>query len=205
MKKKRERLCSVLIQKLVVKYGHSNELVITALVDQFVEEKAQIKPEDLAKLEKEVVLSLRARAQSKGKSNDASDFGGPSSTSASASTSSNAISSTKPLSVSNSKQTISESKTDIDIDPSLLKPPPAGSEWKVIAAYQELVSEEKNRAEKELARKKKTDFKKALDDHISNAQEYKKKHLDSSDKAYNEHIRKDIEKFHSEEALKRKK
>ena len=105
--------------------------------------------------EKKLLLNgVGYRAQSKGKSNDASDFGGPSSTSASASTSSNAISSTKPLSVSNSKQTISESKTDIDIDPSLLKPPPAGSEWKVIAAYQELVSEEKNRAEQELARKK---------------------------------------------------
>jgi hypothetical protein len=179
----------VLIQKLIVKYGQAHEVIITALVDQFVEEKAQIAPEDLAKLEKEVVLAVKTK-QMKRRGESPPPSTGP----AQSSTSSGQVASIQAA-----------SKTTASADPDLLKAPEPGSEWKVIAAYQELQSEAKNRAEKELERKKKTDFRKALDDHISNASEYKKKHSDSAEAAYNEHIKRDIAKFHEEERVKREK
>jgi len=180
----------VLIQKLLVKYGVHHEVLITALVDQFVEEKAQIAPADLAKLEKEVVLALKTKqAKRRGESPP------PGSQQGGLSVSGHSSAGT----IAAAPASASSAGSDVD----LMKPPAPGSEWKVIAAYQELQSEAKNKAEKELARKKKTDFKQALDDHISNAAEYKKKNLDSSDKAYNEHIMKDIEKYHEEERTKR--
>ena len=184
----------MLIQKLLVKYGVQHEVLVTALVDQFVEEKAQIAPEDLAKLEKEVVLALKTKqAKRRGESPPpATQAGGQTMSGHSSTTSTSAA-----ASGTSSKGPGSASGVD------LLKPPPPGSEWKVLAAYQELQSEAKNQAEKEIARKKKTDCKAALDLQISNAAEFKKKHMDSSDKAYNEHIMKDIEKYHAEEQAKR--
>ena len=60
-KKKSERLKNVLLQKLLSKYGKGNKMIITALVDQFLIEKGQIGPDDLAQLEKEVVMALEAK------------------------------------------------------------------------------------------------------------------------------------------------
>ena len=60
-KKKSERLKNVLMQKLFSKYGKGNKMIITALVDQFLIEKGQIRPDDLAQLEKEVVMALDAK------------------------------------------------------------------------------------------------------------------------------------------------
>ena len=78
--------------------------------------------------------------------------------------------------------------------------PSSGAEWQVINAYQMLMSEQKDREEKELLRLKKLTFKKSLDDHI------KEKHaglVDIEDKAgYATRILSDIERYNLEEKIK---
>ena len=190
MKKKRERLCSVLIQKLVVKYGAHNESIIGVLVDQFVEEKAQIAPEDLARLEKEVVLTLKQQALNRkapspvNRGNQEQAMLNPQESS----------------SVSFSKN---ESNSKDNVDAIDLTPPPAGSEWKVIAAWQELQNEAKADKEKYLARQKKIDFKNALDNHIADSKKFASDVVAKSDAAYQERMLQDVAKFHAEEKKKR--
>lgn len=77
--------------------------------------------------------------------------------------------------------------------------PSSGAEWQVINAYQMLMSEQKDREEKEQLRLKKLRFKKSLDDHI------KEKHaiVDVEDKAgYATRILTDIERYNLEEKIK---
>jgi hypothetical protein len=205
MKKKRERLCSVLIQKLVVKYGVANEALIAALVDQFVEEKAQIAPEDLARLEKEVVLSLKTRVNvsKSNKDGNSSSFaanqglGGGDGSGAGANANAKKFGSDN----SNPASAIDASSSS---DGSLVPPPP-GAEWKVIAAYQELQAEAKNEDEKRIARQKKLDFKAALDKHIADTKNFQAKNVQSADDAYQRRMLADVEKFHEEERLKRER
>lgn len=181
MKKKRERLCSVLIQKLVVKYGVANEALIAALVDQFVEEKAQIAPEDLARLEKEVVLSLKTRATASKPSNSSpfsANQGDGAQTKKSSSDNSNPASAIEASSSSSSSAAAGGS----------LVPPPPGSEWKVIAAYQELLGEAKTEEEKRIARQKKIDFKAALDKHIADSKDFQAKNVLSEEKSKRERL-----------------
>ena len=183
MKKKRERLCSVLIQKLCVKYGNSNENLITALVDQFVEEKAQIAPEDLARLEKEVVVALKNNTKAtKAKSQQSNDV--------------NIIPPAKIVEIINT-----ESKSEEED----LRPPAPGSEWKVIAAWQELQAESKTEEEKRIARQKKVDFKRALDEHIEQSKIYKQNNVAKLDDIYQRNMLKDVAKFHEEEREKKMK
>lgn len=198
MKKKRERLCSVLIQKLVVKYGVANEALIAALVDQFVEEKAQIAPEDLARLEKEVVLSLKARVSANKPSNSSpfsANQGDGAQTKKSSSDNSNPASAIEASSSSSSSAAAGGS----------LVPPPPGSEWKVIAAYQELLGEAKTEEEKRIARQKKIDFKAALDKHIADSKDFQAKNVLSADDAYQRRMLADVDKFHEEEKSKRER
>ena len=189
VKKKRERLCNVLIQKLCVKYGMHHKIVIQALVDQFVVEKAQIAPDDLARLEKEVVVALKSQKiyAGNGRSN-------------STQSASEQISDNQELSKANSSEQALSNSASSNIDP-----PPPGSEWKVIQAYQILQGEENAREEVALAKRKKVLFKKALDDHIKNAKILKAKTEDKSDSIYFDNIKKDIQKYHDEEKSKAEK
>lgn len=189
-KKKRERLRNVLLQKLIVKYGTHNKMIIGALVEQFLVEKDQIAPDDLARLEKEVVIALDAKkvkvtnsSSSKlakagaaaigeipngGNYGESNGGGGPLSKSSSAS----------------------------------LVPPPPGSEWSVIQAYQLLQGEEATKKEKETAHRKKKEFRAALDAHMAEAAKYKAEHSDVADQQYYAHIKQDIVNYHDEERAK---
>lgn len=189
VKKKRERLCNVLTQKLCVKYGPQNKSVISALVDQFVAEKVQIAPDDLAKLEKEVVLAVKSKNDYPSKAAEVHSEAKKQQFEAQQGAEQQAASK------SNNEQSLSYSASD-------LTPPPPGSEWKVIQAYQILMAEEKAKEEQAVARNKKIQFKKDLDSHIANAKLLKEKTADKSDAKYFELIKQDIANYHEEERTK---
>ena len=167
-------------------------MIVGALVDQFIMEKEQIAPDDLARLEKEVVLALDAKkvaisgsSTSKlakaGAAAMGSDMGGPSTNDGPGS---NAHSMAQ--SEASSKST----------------PPPPGSEWAVIQAYQILQGEEKTRQEKEIEKNKKREFRAALDAHMAEAAAFKANHSDVADQQYFQHVKNDIQAYHDEEKAK---
>ena len=82
-------------------------------------------------------------------------------------------------------------------------PPPPGSEWSVIAAYQELLAEQKAKDEATVAKMKKINFKASLDDHIAKARELRAKTEDRSDKEYSIRVNEDVKKYYEEEKIKK--
>ena len=159
MKKKSERLRNVLMQKLCSKYGRKHELVIGTLVDQFLVEKDQIQPNDLAKLEKEVVVALKAKlpASAIGVYGDNANE----TVSKRVTTSKNEKLNLKQSENENlSGNAKDEQCNDIDTN---------GSEWQVIQAYQIVQAEEKAREEIEQEKAKKVAFRRALDKHVEDA------------------------------------
>jgi hypothetical protein len=197
-KKKRERLRNVLMQKLMVKYGQHNKMMIGALVEQFLIERDQIGPDDLARLEKEVVIALDARkvkinkSESKLAQAGSAAVGGGVNNDNAGSSSSSSNAGPGSLSRGNSNENSA----------SELVPPPPGSEWSVIQAYQLLMGEEATANEKRIERKKKEDFRAALDSHIADSAKYKAQHEDAADQQYFKHIRQDIKNYHEEERKK---
>jgi len=162
----------------MVKYGAGNESLITALADQFVEEKAQIIPEDLARLEKEVVLALRNRRARAPEGSGAAPEPAP------------------HVSVAATSATSAAAEVS-------LAPPPPGSEWIVIAAWQELQNEAKATEEKRLARQKKIDFKNALDAHVADSRRFASDVIARKDAEYQANMLKDVAKYHEEEHQKK--
>lgn len=193
-KKKSERLRNVLLQKLVVKYGTHNKMIIGALVDQFLVEKDQIGPDDLARLEKEVVVALDAKKVkvSNSSSSKLAKAG------AAAMGDGIGMRNGQPGTLSGGNAA-AQSNTNSS---SNLDPPPPGSEWSVIQAYQLLQGEEMTKKEKELELKKKRDFRAALDQHMAEAAQYKAQHSDVADQKYFAHIKQDIVNYHEEERVK---
>ena len=188
-KKKSERLKNVLLQKLLSKYGKGNKMIVTALVDQFLIEKGQIGPDDLAQLEKEVVMALDAKKVV------ISGQGASKLAQAGASMMGDGDPSDGPNSSAFGAAANTESTSS-------LVPPPPGSEWSVIQAYQILQGEEKDKEEKAIARKKKMDFRAALDKHMEEARIYKEQHSDVADQKYFAHVKQDIQNYHDEEKAK---
>jgi|TARA_A100001015_G_scaffold321490_1_gene452519 hypothetical protein len=193
-KKKSERLKNVLLQKLLSKYGKGNKMIITALVDQFLIEKGQIGPDDLAQLEKEVVMALEAKkvAISGSSSNKLAAAG--------ATVMGNGNSDPNNADMSGA---VDDAGRNAPYKSSA--PPASGSEWSVIQAYQILQGEEKEKEEKQIAMRKKADFRAALDKHMEEARIYKQQHTDAADQEYFAHVKQDIQNFHSEEKSKLEK
>ena len=195
-KKKRERLRNVLLQKLVVKYGTHNKMVISALVDQFLVEKDQIAPDDLARLEKEVVVALDARKVKVSNS----------SSSKLAKAGAAAVGEGNIHLENNSDDgnlVLAKNGTESNTrSTSSLAPPPPGSEWSVIQAYQLLQGEDAARKEREIEIQKKRDFRAALDKHVADAAKFKAEHSDVADAKYYAHIKQDIANYHEEERIK---
>jgi hypothetical protein len=77
----------------------------------------------------------------------------------------------------------------------------AGQEWVMLQGYNLIKADEEKAAEEAVARKKKSDFKRALDDHISLANKIKANE-DVDEQKYYKHIMTDIEKWKLEESEK---
>ena len=183
------------MQKLCSKYGRKHELVIGTLVDQFLVEKDQIQPNDLAKLEKEVVVALKAKlpASAIGVYGDNANE----TVSKRVTTSKNEKLNLKQSENENlSGNAKDEQCNDIDTN---------GSEWQVIQAYQIVQAEEKAREEIEQEKAKKVAFRRALDKHVEDAKKLKQLTEDKADAEYYKFVMKDIENYHDEEKLKEEK
>lgn len=193
-KKKSERLRNVLLQKLIVKYGSHNKVIIGALVEQFLVEKDQIGPDDLARLEKEVVIALDAKKVKV--TNSSSSKLAKAGAAAIGENIEGGNNGSNMVGGGNNGTQSNASST------SNLAPPPPGSEWSVIQAYQLLQGEEEAKKEKEIEMKKKRDFRAALDSHIAETAKFKAEHTDAADQQYFAHIKQDIANYHEEERVK---
>ena len=174
-------------------------------MEEFIAEKEQITGEDLGKLEKEVIVALKAKrrtitpAVQAGESAQQQQQQQPSSQGLSrAPFSSSSSSSSNPPpqpSAPHQQQGGGDSASSV--------PPPPGAEWSVIAAYQELQAEEKAKEEQRVARMKKMKFKESLDDHISRAKELRKQTEDHTDQQYSQYVNADVKRYHEEERRKK--
>jgi len=207
-----DKLIDILTQKLLVKYGrcvtaprlhlhhpllshphppfHSsfvfppstNKHIIVALVEEFLSDKEQITGEDLGRLEREVIVALKAKRVNmtpaslqdlvEGKKLNQQDGG-----------------SQRDQQQQQHQQ--QQQQQEPQVQSNLVAPPP-GSEWSVIAAYQELLAEEKVKQEQQIARMKKINFRQSLDEHNQQAKILRAKTEDRTDKEYSEHVNKDV-------------
>ena len=184
---KKERLYILLVEKLAIKYGNAHRLLIESFVENFINSGAQqITADDLARLEKDVssAVSIFKKKNPKLKN----------------------ISSSSNMIKTNDTKIVNDSSNDgngvATNDSVLLSPPPPGSEWQVIQAYQVMQDEKKTKAEQELMKNKKLNFRKDLDSQMKLRNEVKKMNADD-DTDYAAYIYKDIEKFRSEEESKK--
>lgn len=159
-------------------------------MEEFLADKEKITGEDLGRLEREVIVALKAKrvnvtpnqSLERMAEGDKAAGGGM---------------------VQQQKQQQQQQQQQRPASGSSLVPPPPGSEWSVIAAYQELLSEEKAKQDELTARMKKINFRQSLDEHIQKAKVLRAQTEDRSDKEYSEHVNKDVIVFHEQEKLKR--
>ena len=111
----------------------ANKAVIGALVEEFLAEKEQITGEDLGKLEKEVIVALKAKKRTITPAVQAGEESYQQAPN-------NQISRLPPPAQQ-------QQQTDGRSDSAPVQPPLDGAEWSVIAAYQELQAEERAKEE----------------------------------------------------------
>jgi hypothetical protein len=185
---KKERLYILLVEKLAIKYGNAHRLLIESFVENFMNSGAQqITADDLARLEKDVSTAVSSFKKKNPKLKNIS------------SSSSSNIKSNDTKIVNDNFNDNSGAAANDSIP---LSPPPPGSEWQVIQAYQVMQDEKKTKAEQELMKNKKLNFRKDLDSQMKLRNEFKKMNADD-DTDYAAYIYKDIEKFRSEEQYKK--
>ena len=176
----------------------SNKAVISALVEEFLAEKDQITGEDLGKLEKEVIVALSAKRRLITPAPSAQQQQQQQQLQSQQQQQQQLLQQQQQQS-----QEPGSSKPGSSSFQSKLEPPPPGSEWSVIAAYQELLAEEKVKEEAHVARMKKVNFRASLDDHIAKARELRAKTEDRSDKEYSVRVNEDVKRFFEEEKKKK--
>eukprot|EP01038_Epipyxis_sp_PR26KG_P007846 gene7846-10653_t len=174
LKEKRRKIASALTQNLVTKFGSENQRVIAFFVDEFLGTHGEINAEDLTILEKEIRTSLQP-------SQSGEQY---------------APKKSEENFFSKDQSTIPQTSS------SLPERPPTGSEWVVIQAYQMVMNDEKEKQEQERARMKKMNFKKALDDQISQSRKYQTNDKDI-DNNYFEFIKSDMSRYYEEEQKKK--
>ena len=166
-------------------------------MEEFLNDKEKITGEDLGRLEREVIVALKAKrhnvtpGQSLERMADDKAAGG------------GMGGQQQQQQQQHQHQQQQQQQQQQPASGSSLVPPPPGSEWSVIAAYQELLSEEKARQDELTARMKKINFRQSLDEHIQKAKVLRAQTEDRTDKEYSEHVNKDVIVFHEQEKLKR--
>ena len=184
---KKERLLILLVEKLVIKYGNAHRLLIESFVENFINSGAQqITAEDLARLERDVSTAVNSFKKKNPKLKNISN--------------SNTVKNIDTRSdnglVNNNDNATKESGLTSPT------PPPPGSEWQVIQAYQVLQDEKKTKSEQEFMKNKKVNFRKDLDHQMKLRNEVQKSNA-NDDSEYAAYIYKDIEKYRSEEQYKK--
>jgi len=178
----------------------ANKAVIGGLVEEFLAEKDQITGEDLGKLEKEVIVALKAKRRT---ITPAVQAGESAQQQQQQQQQQQGLARVPSSSSANPASQQSAPQQQDGGSSASSAPPPPGAEWSVIAAYQELQAEEKAQEEQRVARMKKMKFKESLDDHISRAKELRKKTEDHSDQEYSQFVNADVKRFHEEERRKK--
>ena len=183
----RDKLCYILVEKLIQKYGLQNRHIIQPLVRSYVDGSTDgMSASDLPALEEQVVEGIKLKKMSLpavGKQP-------------------NQENSQKSLLQQQQQQQQQQEHTSQSASGQTVVEPPRGSEWSLLQQYQLIVDEEKQRKDQETIRAKKLRFKKLLDDQLAEATKYKSNDR-TDDASYAAHVNKDVEKYHTEEALKR--
>jgi len=187
---KKERLYILLVEKLAIKYGNVYRVLIETYVENFMNEgKEQITAEDLARLEKDVSIAVN---NFKKKNPKLKSINSNSNLRAIDNTNSN------DNKTDNNNNNVTRNDSSSLLSP---PPPPPGSEWQVIQAYQVIQDEKRTKAEQDLMRNKKLNFRKDLDNQMKLRNDVKKLNNDG-DKEYASYIYKDIENWRTEEKAK---
>ena len=190
---KKDRLKDILVQRLQNKYpGSMNKIVIISFVEEFVEKRDRVDERDLVQLERDVrdaVKSTAARTKAmKDKGQTVSGNALPASYAGTDRTSRAEL---------RAEDGSSGAKAPASEAPAIAP----GQEWVVLQGYNLIKADEEKAANEAKARKKKSDFKRALDDHISLANKIKAGD-NADEQSYYKHIMTDIEKWKLEESDK---
>jgi len=200
---KKGRLQEILVQRLQNKYpGTMNKIVIISFVEEFVRNHAIVNEQDLVDLERDVRDAIKSNAQRARTMKQQQ----PSFNASGGSTQNQGKSSNQESTSSNSAlpghagSASGGTTTNANDGDGPTAEIPSGKEWVMLQGYQQVMGDEKAKEDIYRARKKKLDFKAALDDHVRKAREMKTN--DSEEVNYYQHIMTDIEKWKSEEKAK---
>jgi len=188
-KEEKGKLGCILIDRLIKKFTSKHSGLITFFVEEFLSSHESIDNEDIEKLEREISNTLDLKKPPSSPTTNTTmmmmTLEAPAGS---------AVAAAPRVTYSTQTEAASTEAAPVPAEPSR---PPSGAEWQIINAYQMLMSEQKDREEKEHLRLKKLTFKKSLDDHI------KEKHTYVEDKAeYATRILSDIERYNLEEKMK---
>ena len=212
--KEKEKLFYILTQKCYTKYpGAKRKVVIDAFVQELIENKMSVSPTDIANLDKE----LHAAFNPTSKAFQSSKQGGGSSFRAAAASGGDMSLSVEGQGGSNYPETTSSTnkKSGDTLPPiggiSASNPNNAGlpsnlpikedQAWLAINAYNQVIKDEKAKAEEDLVKAKNKEYLQSLQKQIDHRSEVKKSHKHDDDN-YVKYIYDDIEKYHREEKEK---
>lgn len=150
LKEKTERLSYVLIFRLCQKFGSKNMAIITFFVEELLGSKTQITSDDINALEKEVWQAIRLKTEPATESNST-------------------MSAAEKKKLAEQKAVAEEMKNKQK--DSLLDGFQEGREWDLIQAYQLVTAEDEDRKAREREREKKKNFRRVLDEQISQYKE----------------------------------
>ena len=208
--KEKEKLFHILTQKCYSKYpGPKRKVVIDAFVQELIENKMSVSPGDIANLDKELQTAFSTTR------------GAPSSKqggfrAAAADADGDVSLSVQGQGASNPETTLSIEKKSKDSLPpirsvSASNPNNAGlptnlpitedKAWLAINAYNQVIKDEKAKAEENVVKAKNKEYLKSLQKQIDDANQVKKSHRHDDD-SYVKYIYDDIEKYHQEEKKK---
>lgn len=206
--KEKEKLFHILTQKCYSKYpGAKRKVVIDAFVQELIENKMSVSPTDIANLDKELQAafsSTRGGPSSKQGGFRAAAADGDVSLSIQGQRTDNP----ETMSTSNTKSkdslppitSISASNPNNVGLPTNL-PITEDKAWLAINAYNQVIKDEKAKAEEDVVKAKNKEYLKSLQKQIDHANEVKKNRKHDDDN-YVKYIYDDIEKYHEEEKKK---
>jgi len=194
---KKGRLSEILVQRLQNKYpGSMNKIVIISFVEEFIATHDRVSEQDLVALERDVreaVKNTAARQKAlKAKGNEDTTARGAVVDNVAAEGAANGT-----LKKSESGASRGGEGNNGPNSPSITP----GQEWVVLQGYNLVKADEDKRQEEEKARKKKSDFKSQLDEHVAIARKLKESENADENKYY-KHIMSDIDKWRAEEKAK---